>query len=122
MQEGFDLLLRAVVRIDETDVELGNDQRNQSKDFTLLQNFPNPFNNSTRIRFLLQEAGEVRLTIFNLQGKEIRRLINNFQPAGAHEISWDGRDQAGEFVPSGIYYCQLRAGSEVRSRKMSLIR
>jgi len=103
-------------------VEIGNDQKNPARDFDLLQNYPNPFNSSTQIRFRLKKAEEIQLTIYDLHGKEICKLIDNFQLAGVQELSWDGRDQKGNVVPTGIYFYQLKAGNKLDNRKISLIR
>ncbi len=81
-------------------------------DFALLQNYPNPFNPSTSIRYSLPGPGTATLTVFNLLGEEIRTLVNDVQPAGAHTVLWDGRNNAGEAVATGVYFYSLRARLE----------
>ncbi len=83
--------------------------------FHLAQNFPNPFNPTTNIRFSTPSAGRVKLTVYNLHGKEVRTLINGEVPAGAHLATFDGSDLA-----SGIYFCRLEAGELVATQKMVL--
>ncbi len=90
--------------------------------FQLFQNFPNPFNPSTRIRYDLPQSSSVRLKIYNLLGEEVRTLVNQFQSAGSYEIEWDARDNAGVKVPTGIYIYQLRGEGVVGIRKMVLLR
>lgn len=76
--------------------------------FTLYPNFPNPFNSSTTLRYQLDQAGDVELCIYNLLGERLITLINEFQPSGSYEKQWDGRDEAGRLLPSGVYFSRLR--------------
>ncbi|MFC1595624.1 FlgD immunoglobulin-like domain containing protein, partial [Gemmatimonadota bacterium] len=85
-------------------------------------NYPNPFNPSTTIRFGLREATLVRLEIRNVRGQLVKVLANDSFDAGQHALSWDGTDDSGHQVASGIYLTYFQAGSEVRTRKMTLIR
>ena len=88
----------------------------------LSQNYPNPFNPETEIRFKLAESCDVHLQIFNTLGREIRTLIRSKLSFGEHGIYWDGTDNTGNPVPSGIYLYQLKAGDFIQSKKMSLLR
>jgi hypothetical protein len=90
--------------------------------FHLLPPFPNPFNPSTEIRFDLPEAATVQLKIFNMLGQEVATLTDGVRPAGAHRVIWDGRSASGIQVTSGVYICQIKAGSFVDSKKMLLVR
>ncbi|MBW6513207.1 MAG: T9SS type A sorting domain-containing protein [Candidatus Syntrophosphaera sp.] len=83
----------------------------------LNQNFPNPFNPSTSISFDLSRPGRVRLEIFDLRGRKVATLADEFKQAGHHALEWDARNQA-----SGIYFCRLSSGSESISRKMLLLK
>jgi hypothetical protein len=91
----------------------------------LRQNYPNPFNARTTIRYTLP-AGTARerttLRIYNVRGQEIRTLVNGIQPAGDHAVTWNGRDQRGQKVSTGVYFCRLQSGSLSRTRKMVLLR
>ena len=87
------------------------------KIFRLYQNYPNPFNPLTTIKYYLHENSFVSLIVYDVLGNEIEKLINNFQLAGNHEVSWDAKNK-----PSGIYYYQLKAGSITDSKKMILLR
>ncbi len=93
-----------------------------TKDFKLVQNYPNPFNPSTTIRYQLPKAAHVVLKIYNLSGQEVRTLVNAQQPAGANAVVWDGRDESGKEVSSGIYIYRLHAGEFAQSRKLSFVR
>jgi len=90
--------------------------------FVLLQNFPNPFNTSTVIRVRLPEASEVRLSIYNLLGQEIRRLIDGEMEAGTHSVQWDGRDDSGRVLASGVYLCRFQAGDFTQTKRIVLLR
>ncbi len=85
-------------------------------------NYPNPFNPSTTIRFSLREATRVKLEIRNVRGQLVKVLANDRFNAGQHTLSWDGTDESGRQVASGIYLTYFQAGGEVRTRKMTLIR
>lgn len=92
-------------------------------DMTVLrQNRPNPFNPTTAIEYELSSAADVSLTIFDIGGRRVRRLDTGPKSAGPHTIRWDGRNDAGEPVSSGVYVYKLVAGEFVATRKMVLIR
>ena len=86
--------------------------------FELTQNYPNPFNPSTTIRYTLPEASDVRLTIHNALGQEVRALVNTTQSAGVQSVQWDGRDALGKLVATGLYLYRLEAGPHVAVGKM----
>ncbi len=88
------------------------------QEFVLQQNYPNPFNPTTQIRYELPKAGHVVLSIFNSLGQEVRRLVDREQPAGYHLVTWNGRDQNGKPVPSGVYHYRLQVGDFVSTKKM----
>jgi flagellar hook assembly protein FlgD len=90
--------------------------------FALAQNYPNPFNPETEIRYQLPENCQVSLVIYNLLGQQIRMLVENQQPAGFHAVRWDGKDEHGHNLASGIYTYRLEAGSYVASKKLALVR
>lgn len=88
----------------------------------LAQNFPNPFNPSTTIQYQLKAAGEVELAIFNSLGQKVKVLHSGNQTAGRHTLIWDGVNEFGLQVASGIYFYRLTAGDFVQSKRMLLIR
>jgi 5'-nucleotidase/UDP-sugar diphosphatase len=90
--------------------------------FELHQNYPNPFNPETQISFSLPEDGEVRLTIYNVLGQRVKVLLDEYQRAGTQTVVWDGRNEKGEEVSSGIYFYKLQVGEFVQTKKMSLMK
>jgi hypothetical protein len=89
----------------------------------LHQNAPNPFNPSTRIRFDVPAPGaRVRLAIYSVEGRLVRELASGFEPAGRRERAWDGRDQSGTDVASGIYFLRYETAGRALTRKMTLLR
>ena len=91
----------------------------------LLPNYPNPFNPETWIPYQLRKSAEVKLTIFNMNGQAVRTLAIGLQPAGVYQSReraayWDGRNQLGETVANGVYFCTLSAGDFSATRKMSV--
>ncbi len=92
------------------------------EEFFLFQNHPNPFNPETEIRFQLPEASYVVIRIINTLGQEIRILAERQYETGYHNVRWDGKDNNGNLVSSGIYLYQLKAGAFSQIKKMSLIR
>ena len=90
--------------------------------YELSQNFPNPFNAETLIKYQLPQAGYIAINIYNLLGQKIRTMVAEEKEAGFYQFTWDGRDDWNEVVGSGEYLCQMRAGDFVAVRKVVLIR
>ncbi|MBT4482457.1 MAG: T9SS type A sorting domain-containing protein, partial [Candidatus Latescibacteria bacterium] len=90
--------------------------------FDLSQNFPNPFNMSTTINYILVKEGEVNISIYTSQGQRIKTLFNNTQSAGQHSIIWNGTDDENREVTSGVYIVGLRQGRLLDNKKMLLLR
>ena len=88
----------------------------------LEQNVPNPFNPSTTIQFRVPDAGFVKLAIYGIDGQLVRSLVARHVEAGVHEAVWDGRDDAGRAVASGVYVYRLTSDRGVISRRMVLAR
>jgi hypothetical protein len=101
-------------------VEVG-DGRTPSE-FELSQNYPNPFNPITAIRYSLHRPAQVNITVFNLLGQEVKTLENGMQSAGTYETTWDGTNRTGEQVASGIYFYRIKAGENIETRKMLLLK
>ncbi len=91
-------------------------------EFALAQNYPNPFNPETTIRYQLDKTGPVKLAIYNLLGQSVRTLVDQTQNAGEHVVNWDGRDDLGREVSSGVYLYRLKSGELLATRKLALIR
>lgn len=90
--------------------------------FELSQNYPNPFNPETKIRYQLPNSGEVVLKIFDILGREVKSLVNEKLEAGFHEVTWNGRNNSGRKVSSGVYYYQIRASEFKETKKMILMK
>ncbi|MCD6374374.1 MAG: T9SS type A sorting domain-containing protein, partial [Caldisericaceae bacterium] len=88
----------------------------------LFANYPNPFNPTTNIRFALPKDGSVKLEIYNLNGQRIKELINGDYQAGYHSVKWDGKDEHGRPVSSGMYFYVLKTSKITESRKMFLLK
>jgi hypothetical protein len=94
----------------------------QQPAFRITGNYPNPFNPSTMIGFSLPRAGWVSLKVYDVTGSEVRKLISESYPAGSHSIVWDGRDNRGLPVSSGIYFSRLAVDKQITSSKMTLVK
>ncbi|MDZ7363193.1 MAG: hypothetical protein ONB46_21115 [candidate division KSB1 bacterium] len=96
--------------------------------FALHQNFPNPFNPETTIKFDLPEAGDVEMNVLEVTGRQVRHLLTGQKPAGSHRVVWNGQDDRGRPVESGVYFIVLRAklgrpaGEMKAMRKVALMR
>jgi hypothetical protein len=86
----------------------------------LYDNSPNPFNPTTTIRYALKESMQTSITIYNSLGQKVRTLIDRPQSMGMHTVMWDGRDDGGRTVSSGVYLYRLKAGNFTQTRKMLL--
>ena len=101
--------------VDWTDAEI-------PKATSLSDNFPNPFNPVTRVKFSLKEKGHVRLRVYNVSGRLVRILIDEIRDAGSYETAWDGTNDEGRSTASGIYFCRMEASDYERTLKMVLLR
>ena len=90
--------------------------------YSLAQNFPNPFNPATTIRYELSDYGSARLSVYDLGGQRIRQLVGDYQQAGHYKLAWDGRDASGARVATGVYLYGLRTGDFRSVRKMLLMK
>ena len=77
------------------------------KEFALAQNYPNPFNPTTQIRYALPQPGAAKIEIFNILGQRVKTLVNESQPEGYYLLIWDGQNDQGSIVGSGVYFYQL---------------
>jgi len=96
--------------------------RTPSLSISLAQNYPNPFNPSTRIGFVLPAASRVAMAIYDSAGRCVRTVLDRDLGGGSHEVIWDGCDDGGKIVASGVYYCRLSAGKQSLSRKLVLLK
>jgi hypothetical protein len=106
----------------EYEYEVSADYAVASPVLSLKPNYPNPFNPSTTISFYLPQNGEVKLDVFNLKGQRVRRLIDSSLTLGEHSINFDGLDDHGRPVASGIYFYRLQHHGKTITRKMMLMK
>ena len=88
----------------------------------LFQNLPNPFCGKTTIRYQLRRAGQVHLTIYNVLGQAVRRLVDRRQDAGVQSATWDCRTDGNQIAANGLYFYTLSIGGAQVSRKMIVLR
>jgi hypothetical protein len=119
--QGFDVFARIDMSVPVSVAEPPQ-QIGVTTSFQLFQNFPNPFNPGTRIRYELSRPAKVTLRIFNISGQEIAVLVDKFQDAGLHIVPWEGLSSNGNLVPSGVYWCRLEMDHAVQIQKMVLVR
>ncbi|MBI4727451.1 T9SS type A sorting domain-containing protein [candidate division TA06 bacterium] len=91
-------------------------------EFKLGQNTPNPFKQRTMISYQLPKAGQVSLKIYNINGQLVKTLVDRVQRAGEHSVKWDGRDESGQAVASGVYLYQIKAGKQGNIKKMIILK
>jgi len=124
---GYGLLVGAIVNgrvYGDTTVSVKEKeaQKIMPETITLYQNYPNPFNFSTHIRYELPKGGEVILRIFNINGELVKTIVNQSQEGGEYEVIWNGSNEAGKEVASGIYLCQLQVGNQRRAKRLLLLK
>jgi len=95
---------------------------NAPQDLTLDNNFPNPFNPTTQIKFGLPTSTHVRLQIMNIRGQIVQVLVDDERPAGWYTVTWDGKNESGIDVASGIYLYMIEADNKKILKKMTIIR
>ncbi len=105
-----------------TDVKGETGSREKPSEFTLFQNHPNPFNQSTKIEFTLAKSGFVILNIYDILGRRVRTLVSEHLSSGYKSVLWDGKNDSGKDVASGIYFYQLRIGDFSQTKKLVLLK
>jgi hypothetical protein len=105
--------------VEETSIE---DLKQAIADYQLFNNYPNPFNPTTNIAFSLPETEDITLTVYNSLGRKVRTLLSGGVSEGKHSILWDGTDDSGDIVPSGMYFYELKSDRGVLQKKMILVK
>lgn len=94
----------------------------ESPSFFLDQNAPNPFAGSTTIHYRMERSAHVVLEIYDAIGRRVSTLLDEEQGAGVHRVTWDGRGTGGRLLPSGVYFCRMRAGSFIQTQSVTVLR
>ena len=94
----------------------------ENKQFTLEQNYPNPFNPTTTLRYKLEQPGHVRLSIFDIAGREVMRVMDQYQVGGIYSVAWNGKDEAGQPLASGVYFANLNVNGKFTTVRMTLMK
>jgi len=118
---GVDMTTRGQTTV-VTSIDDGLQNGVVAKEFTLANNYPNPFNPSTTINFTVPKASDVTLTIYNTLGQRIATLVNENMAQGNHSVVWNGRNDAGQTAPTGLYFYTLRSDQTSITKKMLLVK
>lgn len=107
-----------------SDIEDGSELVDSAipKVFGLGENYPNPFNPTTLISYNLPEASQVSMTVYDMMGRQVKSLIQEFQPAGNHSVIWNATNDNGDLMSGGMYFYQIKAGSFLQTHKMILLK
>jgi flagellar hook assembly protein FlgD len=102
---------------------------NVPHEFELYQNYPNPFNPTTTIHFTVRRSSPAvrnpfltTLKIYNILGQKVKTLVDEAKPAGSYEVVWDGKDERGNNLASGIYFYRLQIGEQTQTKRMLLLK
>jgi hypothetical protein len=120
--ESLYAVVEYAIMIMQTPVLVMEEEGTTPPHFELIQSYPNPFNNSTVIEYRLQKPTEVSLTVYNVLGQKVRTLVTVEKQGGLVKVIWDGKDDRGRDLSSGIYFYRLRAGEVSQTRKMVLLK
>jgi len=116
-KDGYVSCHGAVVEINYTNITKVEKNLNSQKDFNLFQNFPNPFNPSTQIKYSTPVPGIVSITVYDILGREVKTLVNEYQDSGLHSIMFDA-----QYLPSGIYFYKIISGKYSSTKKLVLMK
>ncbi|HOD55618.1 MAG TPA: FlgD immunoglobulin-like domain containing protein, partial [Candidatus Cloacimonadota bacterium] len=105
-----------------TKIAAGDNNTPVAKKTALKGNYPNPFNPVTTIAYDIEKDAHVSIDVFNVKGQKVRTLVNDRLTAGSHTIQWNGTDDNGKNVGSGIYFFNMKSGKYTSTRKMILMK
>jgi len=112
-----------VVELPPAESQLGTDENAPvALKFELIGNYPNPFNPETKIKFSTERDSDVQVTIYSLIGEKVQTIQNGQLNAGNHNLSWYGKDQSGNKVPSGVYFYEVKSDNRTATGKMLLLK
>ena len=114
--------MTATIVVQTTDVKDEIGKTGKPSEFILHHNYPNPFNQTTKIEFSLARSGFVSLIVYDLQGRKVKTLVAEDLSWGHKSVVWDAKDNTGNEVASGVYFCRLRAGHFSEAKKLVLLK
>ncbi len=120
--ESLYAVVEYAILILEKSTLVAEEEMETPKYFELYQSFPNPFNNHTIIKYSLLKATDVSLVIYNILGQKVRTLVRKERQSGLKTVIWDGKDERGKDLSSGIYFYQLQTGKLTQTRRMVLLK
>jgi len=103
-------------------IEGSTEEESRPASFSVSQNYPNPFNPVTNFKFTLPQASYVKIEIFNILGQRVKTLLDEDMRAGVYVVDWDGKDERGTEVSSGIYFYRIKAGDFSDIKRMVLLK
>jgi len=115
-------ILIKTISLAATNTGVKENGKTTPKSFGLLKNYPNPFNASTIIQYEIEKPGFVNLVIFDVLGKKVKTMVSKDHNAGNYQIHWDGTDESGNSIPSGIYFALLTSKSENNMLRLLLLK
>ncbi len=107
---------------DNPNVSVDENKETFPQDVLLITNYPNPFNPSTTIRFTVSESGDTNLSIYTIAGQKVRELLDSYLTAGSNSVLWNGCDDTGAPVSTGIYFARVVSGEKQAVQKMLLMK
>ena len=107
-----------IYQFNHADILSSGTRNNLPGHYVLTQNYPNPFNSVTQIKYSIPKGGRVELAVYDILGRQVRNLINTKISAGSHAVIWDGKNNSGEDVGTGMYFYRLKAVDFVKTKKI----
>lgn len=112
----------ATIELGDLEITSVGESSSLPEAISLQQNYPNPFNSSTRISFEIAREQYAEIVLYDIMGREIKVLADEIFQPGSYEVTWDGKDESGNSVASGLYFYCLKAGDSDISKRMMLIK
>ena len=113
-------------RSDNVEIDAPTSTNNENNEVVAISslegNYPNPFNPETTIAFSTKENGNISLDIYNIRGQKVRTLLNETKQAGKHTVVWNGKDDNGKNVASGVFFYRMKSGKFSSTKKMILMK
>ncbi|MFC1726070.1 FlgD immunoglobulin-like domain containing protein [candidate division KSB1 bacterium] len=113
---------QGILSLNLTITGIPENEINTPRKYKLSQNYPNPFNSGTVIRYYIRKSSKIDLSIYNSLGQKIRTLVNAESPPGEFQVNWNGTDDNGNSIPSGVYFYRINAGRFSDTKKTVLIK